>query len=492
MWYLYRSSKQLSIHRMPAEILVEIFLFVRNDPIISPASATRDHGQICTGNFALLRVTAVCVRWRLVAADFGALWNNVAFSTIKISSIRCAELFLGRTKSCMLHVYVSAPILPHSPPISALIRKLFINISSESHRVQVLDFFATSRTNILYTYWTNLAMSSHWIPEIRDDDTIPFCSQFPRVESMRLSSPVWYPGVAPCLKSLELQNDNGTASLSFLLRALENCPALESLTLQGYRQFVDDGSQLDVPATVLPNLRRFQLYSCDSGPILASLHLPSLAHPLIIFDSNPHGTILRHLKRQDGAPYLKAVSKLRVELSMGSSHYSIAAHREDGRMSLYLGISTVPHLPKSRWIHESMDTVTSFGPFSQITSLSITADVVFSSWSPWLYKMHHISSLDLCCPDVAGYLDCLSALVDGSPLCPSLDTLAFRGFRRSKTFDYRLLKACILFRRAAGCPLTSIIVPECDWARARERDLSWDALVNSQGKLLSIHSTGVP
>ena len=60
---------------MPAEILVEIFLLVRNDPIVPTASVTRDHGQIYTGNFALLRVTAVCVRWRLVAADFGALWT---------------------------------------------------------------------------------------------------------------------------------------------------------------------------------------------------------------------------------------------------------------------------------------------------------------------------------------------------------------------------------------------------------------------------------
>ena len=283
-----------------------------------------------------------------------------------------------------------------------------------------------------------------------------------------------------------------TASLSSLLRALENCPALESLTLQGYRQFVDDGSQLDVPATVLPNLRRFQLYSCDSGPILASLHLPSLAHPLVIFDSDPYEDILHHLRRQCGAMYLEGVSTLRLVLNMGNSHYSVAAYREDGRMTLYLGVSTVSHLSRWRWIRESMDTITSFGPFSQVTSLSITTDVVFSSWSPWLSKMRHVSRLDLHCPDATAYLDCLSTLVDGSPLCPLLDTLAFGGFRRSSNFDYRLLKACVLFRRAVGCPLNSVLVPGYDWVQARAYDLSWDILVDSKGMLFIIHTTQTP
>lgn len=106
----------------------------------------------------------------------------------------------------------------------------------------------------------------------------------------------WYPGIAPCLKSLELRNNDGAASLSPLLRALGECLVLESLTLQGYRQFVDEDS--DVPVTTLSELHRLHLFSCNSAPILASLHLPSLTHPLLIFDSDPREDILSHLQRQ--------------------------------------------------------------------------------------------------------------------------------------------------------------------------------------------------
>lgn len=158
-------------------------------------------------------------------------------------------------------------------------------------------------------------------------------------------------------------------------------------------------------------------------------------------------------------------------------------------MALYLTVSTVSHPPRSRWIRESMDTITSFGPFSQITGLSITADVIFSSWSPWLSKMRNISRLDLCCPSVTGCLGSLSTSVDGSPLCPLLNSLAFRWFQRSLKFDYESLKACILFRRAAGCPLTFVLAPGYDWAQALVYDPSWDALVDSHGTLLLICTT---
>ena len=327
----------------------------------------------------------------------------------------------------------------------------------------VFGLFATPETNILYMYWADPAINPHWIPGIRDDDPAPSYSQFPQVESMKLSSPAWYPGVAPRLKSLDLRIDNSTASLNSLLCTLEDCPVLEFLTLQGYHQFVDEDSP-DVSVAALPNLHRLHLFSCNSVPILASLHLPSLTHPLVIFDSNPRGTILPHLQRHHDTLYLKGVSKLRVELNMGNSHYSVSVYHDDGRMNLFLGISTVSHLPRERWIHESMEAIMSFSPFSKATSLSITADVDFSSLSPGLSGMRCISRVDLCCPDATGYLDSLSTLVDGLPPCPSLNTLGFQRFRRSCKFDCRSLKACILFRRVAGCPLNSIIIPGCDWA----------------------------
>lgn len=466
---------------MPAEVLAEIFLLVRDGSAASSASTAIGHDPVYTGNLALLRVTAVCLRWRLVASDLSALWNNIAFSTLKPTSIQCAELFLGRTKSCNLYVYISAPALPDTPATSALMRKLFFRISSESHRVRGFDFITTPRTSILYTYWTNPAISSHRIPGV--GNTIPSsCDAFPIVESMRLSSPSWFPSFAPCLKILDLRSNDNSTSLRTLLHALGGCPALESLTLQGYRNFVDEGSP-DAPVTTLPNLRRLHVFSCNSTPILAFLRLPSLAHPLVLFDSNPHEDLLRSLpQRQSGAPYLEGVSKLRVVLNMGNSQYSIAAYREDGRMNLYLGASMVSHISRWQWIRGSMEAVASFGPFSEVTALSITADAIFASWSPCLSRMRHLSRLDLCCPDVAGCLDILSTPVDGSPLCPSLHTLALRGFRRSNEFDYGSLKACILFRRAGACPLTFVLVPGGDWTGVRMHDTSWGALVESHGK----------
>ena len=412
------------------------------------------------------------------------------FSTLETSSIQCAELFLGRTKSCALHVYISAPALLDSHAIPAPMHRLFFKISSESHRIRVFEFFATPRTSILYTYWANPAKDIHRILGA-GDATPSACVAFPLVESMRLSSPAWHPTVAPHLKNLDLRSNDTHVSLSSLLRALGGCPALESLTFQGYRQFLDENPP-DPPVTTLPKLHRLRLFSCNSAPILAFLRLPSLTHPLVIFDSEPHEDLLRCLpQRQPGAPYLKGVSKLRVALNVGNSQYTVAAYREDGRMTLYLGVSTTSQLFKWRWIRESMETIASFDPFSEVTGLSITTDVIFASWSPWLSKMLHLSRLDLCCPDVTAYLSTLSASVDGSPPCPSLHTLALRGFHLSNKLDYGLLKACILLRRTAGSPLTSVLVPGDDWTRAHARDASWGALVDSQGKKYSWHQNSL-
>ena len=150
-WTSVQVSWQPFIHTVPAETLAEIFLLVRDSLTVSSISATRDHGQVHAGDFALLRMTAVCPRWRLVAINSSVLWNNIVFSTLGISSIRCAELFLGRTKNCALYIYISAPALPVTPSTSASMHNLFVGISSESHRIRAFDFFATPKTNILYT-----------------------------------------------------------------------------------------------------------------------------------------------------------------------------------------------------------------------------------------------------------------------------------------------------------------------------------------------------
>ena len=359
--------QQRPVHRVPVEILAEIFLLMRDSSAISSASTRCNHSQIYVANLALLCITAMCLHWHIVATNFSALWNNIVFSTLMASLVQCTELFLGYMKSCMLYIYISAPTL--TPAISSTMHKVFIKISSESHRIWVFEFFAIPRMRILYAYWENPVTNTHWVPVIRDSEPALSCGPFPQVESMLLSSPIWYPGVVPCLKNLEIWNIRSVMCLSSLLHTLGGCLALESLRLHSYRQFVGEGSS-DVQT--LPNLYRLHLFSCKSAPILASLHLPLLTHPLAIFDSDPHEDILHHLQSQQGAMYLKGISMLCVVLNMRNSHYSVAAYHQDGQMCLYLGVSTVSHLFRWQWIHESMETIALFRPFSQVASLSIT------------------------------------------------------------------------------------------------------------------------
>lgn len=467
---------------VPTELLCEILRLAKD---AWPCPSGPPHQTAHRQNAALLRMTSVCSRWRSVSIASGTLWSNIAFVTSQLSTVECAELFLARSKGSMLSVYISDH--GKSFTVSQYVEDVIRKVVNASERIKICELSSYSAA-----FW------SRWIqptPNIRRlvvggrnmANVGRFGAELAGLRNVTsFSCGLWPLGESRCLTSVEIRNDDQPVSLSTFLDALRGCETLESLVLHGFNTFLVSDTP---PAVVsLPNLRRLNLFSCDSTVLLARIVLSGLSEPLMIFNPNPHEDILRSLpKCHHHAKFLRNLGKLQVVLNARRSQYSVAAYRADGRLALYIGASDVAHWLRWGWVTASLDAVACFPPFSTVDSLSFATDSLLTSWDLWLPHLRHLRYLNVTCPGPDKLL-CALLTPDantGLPMCRALRSLALHRCEHRTLINYAHLKRLVLWRWATQSPLEEIILHEDEWAYMRYLDMSWVDLVGSQSTFLS-------
>ena len=473
------SHAEPPINNIPAETLCKIFSEMLKSPRTpSTPSSLGPHYE----NLGLLKLTAVCRRWRLVASDCATLWTSIAFSTSVRSTIQCATLFLGRSKEAMLSVHIWDSGNFRNPKILPPCNELLEAIASQSHRLSTCELSSPSPE--FWSYWSSPA------PNLRNltvqgygaGISPIFCGQIPRLESITLLNYAPGPlGNYATLRQADLRNHNRSILLTSLLDALRGCERLEKLALHGYARL---HHEVSYPPTVsLPLLSKFDLFSSDSALILEHLDTPSLTGPVIIFDSSPGDDILHALPRtQRGSPYLHGIMKLQVVLNSSTAQYYVAGYREDGSIALYIGVCGVGHWFRWTWARASIVAVASFVHFFTIRDLVFTSDAPVIPWDVWLPNLNDLRELTVSCPRSEGLLTSLlkAPLENGLPPCSSLRSLALYRCGRCAVVDHVGLMGFVASRYQAGRPIRELKLHKDEWDWIQLLDKSWVALAQFQ------------
>ena len=471
----HTSHPHSPIERVPVELLCKFFTIALSS---SSPSRIPSHLAPYHKNLVLLKITAVCRHWRFTASECATLWTNIAFSTSSPSAIKCATLFLTRSKGALLSVHIFDSGNRRHPSSEHLLK----NVASQSHRISVCQLSSPSPE-----FWKNWSLPA---PNLRKLTThghgtriLPaFCGETPRLEVITaLYHTPWPLGKYAFLRWAELRNHNHMATFRSLLDALRGCELLEKLILHGYSRL----GKTDPPPTALslPRLGRLDLFSSDSALILGHLDAPSLKGPLIIFDSNPQRHILCALPEpRHDTPYLQGITKLHVVLSSHSAQYYVVGYREDGPPAFYVGVSGVGNWFRWTWIYESIKALTTSTHFSSIHSLIFSTDAPGVPWQMWLPNLSRVKELTVSCPRSEGLLTALLRTPPEGRLafCPSLSSLALLRCGRCAVVDHVSLMELVLARYRMRRPLRWLKLHRDDWDWIRELDQTWVALAQTE------------
>ena len=382
----------------------------------------------------------------------------------------------------MLSVHIWCSEYPGDPGVAGSCKELIGLIATQSHRIS--SCMLSSPFHDFWRHWSypapnlrQLTVQGHRV------EILPiFNGQLPQLVCLTsLHHAPWSLWDYTALRQVDLRNHGRYVTLVSLLDTLRGCGALEILTLHGYARL---GHETPHPATVsLPHLYKVHLFSSDSALILEHLETPSLAGPVIIFDSNPDHDILHSIPRtQRSSPYLQGIAKLQVVLNSYSSQYYISGYREDGTIALYIGVCGVGHWSRWTWARASIEAIASSIHFFKIRNLVLTTDTVAIPWDLWLPNLDNLRDLTVSCPRSEGLLVSLlgSPSEDGLPPCSSLQSLALYRCGRCAVVDHTSLMGFVMSRYRAGRPLRKLKLHKDEWDWIQELDNSWVALAQSQ------------
>ena len=227
-------------------------------------------------NLILLKITAVCKRWRSTALECAILWKNIAFSTSVWSTVQCARLFLGRSKQAALSIYIWDSGCTEDLEIDQSSNELLESVSAQAHRISTCQLSSSS-----HDFWRRWVLPAPNLRKLLVHGHGPeappvFRGEFPRLEAFTSQyCTTWPLGNYTTLTRAELRNNNRHVTLMSLLEALAGCRMLERLILEGYGRFKQETALLT--PIHLPHLQRLDLLSSDSALILE--HLDSCGGP---------------------------------------------------------------------------------------------------------------------------------------------------------------------------------------------------------------------
>ena len=441
-------------------------------------------------NLSIVRLSAVCSLWRAVAIGDGTLWCHIAFSTSRLSTIKCATEFLRRSRGATLEVQI-IDVEKNVTSTIARVSTLMDKIARQSDRIakfEAVGLSALVAEALIYPA-NNL---THLTIDGRGSEGLPliFGGQLSRLSRLTISNPSgWSLREFPSVTKVIIYGENRRISIESLANFLDGASNLEQLYLSRLRGSRTDRRHAARPPIVLSSLRKLRAAFCDSLGILGCLDLPRSARASILSGYEPNKRhILQYLPTAATfQSLLHGTQSLTVTLYATGSGSHLVTYR-DGRPSCFLDVYDEHGRLDQGWILLSINAVAEFKPFHLIERLVLSVEQCPVPWRKWLPWLVRIVSLDVCSIDVEELVDELNRVhpdQDG-PLCPSLRYLSVERKGCGLALDSSTLKSCLLARSRTRHPITWLQVRTRDWTAINRMDLGWKVLIASQGRLLCI------
>ena len=439
-------------------------------------------------NLSIVRLSAVCRLWRAVAIGDAVLWCNVAFSTSRLSTIRCAAEFVRRSRGAMLRVQIiDVQRDVHTSQVSSLMDE----IARQSDRIAKFEVVGLSTlvSEALAYPANNL---THLTINGRGSKKLPliFSGRLPQLRRLTLSSlSGWSLRAFPSVTKVIVYGGDQCISIGSLANFLDGASNLEKLSLSGLRGPRTDGRHAARSPIVLPSLRELRVAFCDSPGVLGHLSLPPSARASILSGYEPKNHhMLQYLpSTATFQPLLHGTQSLIITLKATSNGSYFITHR-NGQLSCFLEVYDEHRRFDHGWVRLTVNAITEFKPFHLIKSLMLSVEQCTVPWKKWLPQLDRLVSMDVSSVDVEEIVYELSRIHPGQdgPLCPSLRYLSLERKGNGPALDSLALVSCLLARSRARHPITWLRIRNQDWTTINRADLGWKVLITSQGRSLYI------
>ena len=499
-------NTSLPIHRLPNELLVQIFAHFPDaaTPIWEGSFLLPALGRSTSGWYRWHRLMLVCRHWRAVFLSTRAFWRNVDLNR----GIHWANLCLIRSAPASIHVYsgrYSASPLevlhPHVHRIETL--RLEAGHPEDPHSEVALRPFFRDLMPLL----EDLDLS---FLRAHKTDGYLTSQRLPRLRTLAL-----YDTVAPRdtllfaqLRALSLSSCPHALSFNGFLNTLAAGVQLEELSLRGTLRFpsgewLHGGPAPDRPPISLPRLRKFTLEEHEivhTSRLLTHLHIPPSAVLSIEADCGIEdpGTIGAMLppNRSDTLPILSMAAK--VNMVVYDSEYEITCHSvsnhgavSEGSPRVRFALSTAnsdapdwdPFMP-----HGLADLVECFAR-APLMRLTVTGDHTYATANAWetvFRTFAHLEELKICgstythvTPVFQGLLTASTLHEDLPVACPNLKRIEVEGSGRVET--YTVMRDCFRYRGDKGVVLQVLdltFMPDAEGLTLQLRD----ALIKDMSK----------
>ena len=425
-----------------------------------------------------------------MAIEHAILWSNIAFTTLALPTINCAATFLQRSKGTSLSVHVQGALTTSgapscNPPYDALSNLLSL-ISSQRHRivfieviepsVRFFDAFQGPAENVSRMFIQGRTPIQH---------SDPFSGKLPNVRQITIVCP------GPCrlrsltnLTQVTLHNGPRGWNIDTFLDFVDGCSSLRSLSVVRYLRFYPGR---DSTRTVsLPSLANLRLDNCDTARILSHLKLQANTSVSICTNvkyisedfNNIFSCIPSEISRIN---FLQCTRSLTIVFDRVHGDFHVSGFNGITLVFLFQLCGPLTRLDDN-WVRRSLEGATNVLPFSDITSLTLVVDGAHVPWDSWLRQSNHISTLDICCPDIQELVMVLNRMRSGVPLCHYLRNLSINiSHDNSWSHHANLLKSAIHLRKTWGSAMSCLTMNVCEWDNIRRLDPTWMELVRREG-----------
>ena len=430
----------------------------------------------------------MCQLWRNVAIQDPILWRNIAFSTSRLSTIRCAAEFLARSRGAKLKVQIIDVQNHGTIAHTAQVASLAGDIAEQSHRI--IEFEAVGLSELISEALVNgadnldrLTITGHSSGNL----PVIFDGQIPNLRRLTLSNPAGYT-LRPYkhVTKVTLFCNGNDLRVSSLVDFLDGAHNLEVLSLSRYRDRTIHGRERVRQSITLPSLRELNLSFCDASPILGHLDLPPSVHVSILTGPEYEGQdIFQCLPNTPSfCRFLSDTKSLTLSLNGTDNEFYVSTcHR--GKPSCFLRVYDDRKRLGEGWAFRSAHAASQFKRFFRIDSLRVSVEDHPVPWGTWLPRLDRLIGLEVHSVNPEDLVIALRPTQPGCDRvsCPSLRYLTIDGKEHGATFDPSALRSCLLARAVAGHPVFRLRVRSNNWEGIAQMDPDWKELVISQGEV---------